>query len=143
MRRLLPIPYLVYVVLLAIPATAQPARLDSTQAVVGSLAAWDIEFHAVSGNGSYLQDLRNPYDDEQRAIGVFDGGRLMAYHLSIHGNCFVALPARLMGGPSLQVEPYACNLYRYFDEQLWLIRSRLDKRRLEALVPKKVGGTDY
>lgn len=117
---------------------------DSTQVVVGSLAAWDIEFHVIYGQDDYIQDLRNPYDENQRAIGVYDAGKLAAYYLWIHSMCYTALPSRHMGGPTVLVSPSSCRMYQFFSEQLWQLRAKIERKPLEAYIPpKKANGTDY
>lgn len=119
--------------------TSAASAQDSAHVAVGNISAWDIEFHIVTKTGDYVQDLRNPYDKDQRTIGVFTNGRLSAYHMWIRGKCYTALPSRHNGGPSLIVSAASCRMYDFFDEQLWVIRSQIERKRLEAPM-KRNGG---
>lgn len=124
-----------FLLLATIPTriAAQPYATDSTAIALSGVAAWDISFHFITAGGDYIQQLVDPYDANLEGIGVFSSNRLSAYYFRAdHRRCYQGLPSRYMGHAHLLISPSSCRMFDFFDEQIWLIRAGIERKRLEA-----------
>lgn len=121
------------------------AGQDSTAVALLGVSAWDIEFHAITKGGDYIQHLMNPYNVEHEAIGVFDDGMFAAYYFRLEGRyCYIGTRANYRGFAYPMISPSPCRMFDFFYEQVWLIRNGIETKPLELhRLPKKASGTDY
>lgn len=115
---------------------------DSTAVGLTGVAVWDIEFHFITTGGDYIQLLLNPHNEEQEAIGIFSDGIFSAYYFRVeNGHCYTGLRFRYERKYALPaISPSSCDMFNFYDEQIWLIRSGIDRKRLEHYSRGRIKG---